>query len=220
MKDAPMETNDLYAALLHEMKNNLALLTMTLGSIPYCGKPEHDAPLDDARLLGQTTSDRLMQALFIYKSGKSGVVLNAVDAYSPEDFIQELAQHTRSFRKTLDVSTQVDDNVPAIWFFDRNMLEMALINAVHNSVSYARTRIQIRASLLDGMLAISVRDDSDGYPDHILDAVAKDQPLQTNGTGLGLRFARLIANAHQNKGRVGDLRLYNENGAVFEIRVP
>jgi signal transduction histidine kinase len=215
-----MEDDDLYAALLHEMKNNLVLLTMTLDNIPHCGPEAHDEPLDAARLLAQRTSDRLMQALLIYKNSKDGVILNAVDAYSPADFIQELVRHTRSLKASLTVTAQIDDDVPAIWFFDRNMLEMALVNAIHNSIAYSRQELLIRASVRDGMLAISVHDDSDGYPAHILEAVAEDRPLQSNGTGLGLRFATLIARAHQNEGRSGDIRLYNDNGAVFEISVP
>jgi signal transduction histidine kinase len=215
-----MQDNDLYAALLHEMKNNLVLLTMTLDGIPHIGQEGHDASLDSARLLGQRTSERLMQALLIYKSDQGRMVLNAVDAYVIEDFLNELAQHTRSLKGALDVSVEIDADVPAFWFFDRNMMEMALINAVHNSVMYARRQIRIRACLRDGMLAFIVHDDSDGYPAHILDAVAEGLSVQSNGTGLGLRFARLIAEAHQNEGRSGEIRLFNDNGAVFEVRVP
>ena len=71
-----------------------------------------------------------------------------------------------------------------------------------------------------GMLCLAVEDDSDGYPPHILQAVAEDRPLNSSGTGLGLRFASLIAKAHENEGRRGTLSLRNQNGAVFEIRVP
>lgn len=215
-----MEARDLYAALLHEMKNNLVLLTLTLDNIPHDGTKEHDGPLDEARLLGQRVSERLMQALFLYKSEQGGITLNAVDAYSPHDLLDELAVQMRSLNRNLMVDVVVDDDVPPFWFFDRNMLEMALVNALHNSLSYARKQVELRARLREGMLAIGVRDDSDGYPAHILEAVAEDRPLQSNGTGLGLRFARLIAQAHHNEGRIGELRLYNENGAVFEISVP
>lgn len=215
-----MEYDDLYAALLHEMKNNLALLTMSLDNIPACGDEHHDRQLAAARMLGQKTADRLTQTLLIYKSTKGDIVLSAVDAHSPEDFVHELAQQTRSFNRKLEVTAQVEADVPAIWFFDRNMLEMALLNAIHNSVNYARQRVEIRAGLRDGMLAISIRDDSGGYPAHIMAAVTEGKPLQSEGTGLGLRFARLIAEAHRNDGRAGELRLYNEDGAVFEIRVP
>lgn len=215
-----MEEQDLYAALLHEMKNNLVLLTMTLDSVPRTGDELHDSKLDEARMLGQRVSERLMQSLFLYKGERGGVILNAIDAYCPADMLEEIALQARSLNKHLEVAVEVEPDVPSFWFYDRNMLEMALINALHNSLNYARKRVGIRAAVRDGMLAISVRDDSEGYPPHILEAVAEGRTLQSNGTGLGLRFARLIAEAHKNGGRVGQLRLYNEGGAVFEISVP
>lgn len=215
-----LEQQDLYAALLHEMKNHLVLMSITLERIPHNGKEVHDQPLDEVRLLCQRASERLMQALFIYKNDKDGPMLNAVDAYSTEDFIEEMAVQARSLRSQLHVESDIAADVPAIWFFDRNMLEMALINALHNSVAYARERISISARVEDGMLCIAIKDDSEGYPVHILDAQAMDRPLQSSGTGLGLRFASMIAKAHVNNGRQGKLLLFNEGGAVFEIRVP
>lgn len=219
MSELP-DRQDLYAALLHEMKNHLVLMAMTLGRVPTTGAPEHDQPLNEVRLLCQRASERLMQALFIYRTDQGGELLNAVDAYSTEDFIEEMAIQARALRSDLEVVTEIDPSVPAIWFFDRNMLEMALMNALHNSLSYARQRLQIRARVEAGMLCIAIQDDSDGYPEHILNAVAEDKPLTSTGTGLGLRFARMIARAHSNDGRTGALSLYNQDGAVFEIRLP
>lgn len=215
-----LESQDLYAALLHEMKNNLVLMTITMERIPCTGDADHDSPLEEARRLCQRVSERLMQALMIYKCDIGGMVLNAVDAYSTEDFVAEMAMRVRHMQNTLEVVALVEPDVPAIWFFDRNMLELALINAIHNSVAYARSRIRIRAHVVDDMLCIAVEDDSDGYPPHILAAVAEDRPLNSNGTGLGLRFASLIAKAHEKDGRRGRLALSNEGGAVFEIRLP
>lgn len=215
-----LEQEDLYAALLHEMKNHLVLMSITLDRVHHVGDAEHDQPLDEVRLLCQRASERLMQALFIYKNEKGGTLLNAVDAYSTEDFVSEMAIQAKSLRSQLCVETEIAPDVPPIWFFDRNMLEMALINALHNSISYARERIRIVARINDGMFCIAVEDDSDGYPPHILKSVEDDKPLSTSGTGLGLRFANLIAKAHVNHGRRGSLSLRNQNGAVFEIRVP
>jgi signal transduction histidine kinase len=211
---------DLYAALLHEMKNNLVLMAITLDRVPHIGDDVHDQPLDEVRLLCQRTSERLMQALLVYKNDSGGTLLNAVDAYSTEDFLSEMAIHVKSLRARLNVEVKISPEVPAIWFFDRNMLEMALLNALHNSVAYAREYIRISARLDEGLLCIAIEDDSDGYPAHILAAVANDQPLSSNGTGLGLRFSNLIAKAHINHGRCGELRLRNAAGAVFEICVP
>lgn len=215
-----LEHQDLYAALLHEMKNNLVLMAMTMERVPHTQAAEHDQPLDEVRLLCQRVSERLMQALMVYKNDRGGMVLNAVDAYSPEDFVAAMATQARYLLTPLQIDTVVDPDVPAIWFFDRNMLAMALINAIHNSITYARSRICINARVEDGMLCLAVEDDSDGYPPHILQAVAEDRPLNSNGTGLGLRFASLIAKAHENNGRRGSLSLRNRGGSVFEIRVP
>ncbi len=215
-----MEQQDLYAALLHEMKNHLVLMAITLDRVPHVGDAAHDQPLDEVRLLCQRASERLMQALLIYKNDQGGTLLNAVDAYSTEDFVAELAVQARSLRSQLQVDTEIAAGVPAIWFFDRNMLEMALMNALHNSVAYARQRIRIAARVEEGMLCIAIEDDSEGYPAHILQAVAEDKPLSSSGTGLGLRFASLIAKSHVNNGRSGMLRLTNRDGAVFELRVP
>jgi len=215
-----LEEQDLYAALLHEMKNTLVLMSITLDRVPHTHDKSHDDPLDETRLLCQRTSERLMQALLIYKSGQGGPLLNAIDAYSTEDFIEEMAIQARSLRADLNVTTTIADDVPAIWFFDRNMLELALINALHNSISYTREQVRISARIEDGMLCIAIQDDSDGYPQHILDAVSQGKPLSSSGTGLGLRVSSMIAKSHINHGRTGQLRLRNENGAVFEICVP
>ncbi|HNA29873.1 MAG TPA: ATP-binding protein [Thiobacillaceae bacterium] len=215
-----LEQQDLYAALLHEMKNNLVLMSITLDRVPHCGSEDHDKPLDEVRLLCQRASERLMQALFIYKNQLGGPLLNAIDAYSVEDFVAEMALQADSLRSQLRIETEIGAEVPPIWFFDRNMLSMALINALHNSVAYARERIRIRVRVEDGMLCVAIKDDSDGYPPHILKTVEEDKPLTSNGTGLGLRFASIIAKAHTNNGRRGRLCLRNEGGAVFEIQVP
>jgi K+-sensing histidine kinase KdpD len=111
--------------------------------------------------------------------------------------------------------------VPDLWFFDRALVEMAMINAIHNSLSHARSVIRIEADMVDGCLAFTVRDDSAGYPDtHPGQRIGGDESYSSRGTGLGLMFARMIAEAHENQGRIGELRLNNDNGAVFRFMLP
>jgi hypothetical protein len=47
------DSTDLYAALIHELKNDLGLLSMTLESIQLQGDTTHDEPVDAARMLCQ-----------------------------------------------------------------------------------------------------------------------------------------------------------------------
>ena len=214
------DSTDMYAALMHELKNNLGLLTMTLDAIPLRGDKEHDGYLDNARLLCQRSIDRLQQALLIYKASNKELH-PVVDAYPPQDMLRELRDTAHSLaRERLVIDTLVGDQVPELWFFDRSLVEMAMINAIHNSLAHARSAIRIEADMVDGCLAFSVRDDSAGYPQSILDCGSGGMICSSSGTGLGLKFARLIAEAHENQGRFGELRLFNENGAVFQLLLP
>ena len=216
-----LESKDLYAALMHELKNNLGLLGMTVDGIPLTGQPEHDQVVDEARLLCQRVVDRLQQALLVYKA-QDQAIQPTVDAYSPRDLADELRDTAASLaRNRLEVDVQVAEDVPAIWFFDRNLVEMALINAIHNSLGYAKGRIRIGLAQREGYLDLCVWDDSDGFPQHVLEAFAERKPYRSTGTGLGLQFAQLVAEAHENKGRLGELRLSNKDGgALFSLRLP
>lgn len=211
---------DFYAALIHELKNNLGLLSMTIERIPMQNEPVHDATLDAARLLCQGVVDRLQQALLVYKAANQPIH-PAIDAYSPHDLVHEIRDRTVALsRGRLRVEASLAPDVPAIWFFDRDLTEMALINAIQNSLTHARSSIRIEAGRVDGGLALVVRDDSEGYPDHVLTSVAANTPYRATGTGLGLQFARMIAQSHDNMGRLGELRLYNDQGAVFCLLLP
>ena len=214
------DESDLYAALIHELKNNLVLLTMTLDGIPHTQAVEHDKPLDDSRLLCQRVIERLQQALLLYKHANENFT-PSIDAHSPQDFLRELRMATDSLAGgRIKVSCRMGDDVPPLWFFDRHLVEMAMLNGIHNSMFYARSAVEISVSVEDGQLCFAVKDDSDGYPEHILDCVRNDTACRGSGTGLGLQFAKLIAAAHVNKGRAGSLRLSNDQGAVFSILLP
>ena len=211
---------DLYAALIHELKNNLGLLSMTIESIPMQGEPAHDDTVDASRLLCQGVVDRLQQALLIYKAINQQIH-PAIDAYSPHDLVQEIKDRTAALsRGRLRIEATLAPDVPAIWFLDRDLTEMALINAIQNSLIYAHSSIRIEASMAEGCLALTVRDDSEGYPEHVLTSVATNTPYRAAGTGLGLQFAKLIAQSHDNQGRLGELRLHNDQGAVFSLLLP
>lgn len=214
------EGTDFYAALIHELKNSLSLLSMTIDTIPAQGDPAFDEPVDSSRLLCQDVVDRLQQALLIYKAANQQIHPN-IDAYSPHDLVDAINARAETLSHgRLRIESEIGPDVPAIWFFDRDLIEMALINAIQNSLNYAHTKVVIEASLIEGCLALIVRDDSEGYPDHVLDSVATNTAYRATGTGLGLQFSRLIAHSHDNQGRSGELRLYNDQGAVFCLLLP
>lgn len=215
-----LDDTDFYAALIHELKNNLGLLAMTLERIPAQNESVHDESVDAARLLCQGVIGRLQQALFIYKADHQKMQ-PAINAYSPHDLLHEIRDQAVALsRGHLKIEVEINPDVPAIWFLDRDLIEMALINAIQNSLAYARSSIRIQADMVDACLALTVRDDSDGYPEHILSSVENNTPYRSTGTGLGLQFARMIVQSHDNQGRTGELRLHNDQGAVFCLVLP
>lgn len=214
------EDQDFYAALIHELKNDLILLSMTIESIPATGETAQDQPIEAARLHCQQVVDRLQQALLVYKATQKSFHPR-IDAYSPYELMASIAARAHTLaHDRIDVTLDVDPDTPAIWFFDRGLLEMALMNAVQNSLRYARTAIRLRLAIEGGALALCVHDDSTGYPEHVLASVAADEPCHATGTGLGLKFSRLIAASHDNAGRTGTLRLCNDSGAAFCLLIP
>lgn len=213
-------STDFYAALIHELKNNLGVLSMTLERIPLQGETGHDMAVVTARQMCEGVVDRLHQALLVYKS-ETHPISPTLDAYSPHDLVQQIEARANALaRGHFRVETAIAEGLPALWFFDRDLIEMALINAIHNALAYARSTIRIEADIKEDCLALSVRDDSSGYPEHILAGPADGGAYPTTGTGLGLQFARLIAQSHDNRGRTGELRLHNDAGAVFCLLLP
>ena len=211
---------DLYAALIHELKNSLGVLSMTLERIPLQGETEHDVAVVAARQLCEGVVDRLHQALLIYKAENQQIHLT-LDAYSPHDLVHQIEARANALaRGRFRIEVAIAEDLPVLWFFDRDLVEMALINAIHNALAYARSTIRIEADVEAGCLVLRVCDDSPGYPEHILAGPADGGVYPATGTGLGLQFSRLIAQSHDNRGRSGELRLYNDTGAVFCLLLP
>ena len=83
------DSTDMHAALMHELKNNLGQLAMTLDGMPWLDIPEHDTKLDEARLICQRSVERLQQALLVYKAERQALH-PVIDAHSPLDLLCEL----------------------------------------------------------------------------------------------------------------------------------
>jgi signal transduction histidine kinase len=208
----------LMASEFHELKNQLGQLTLMLDEQGN-KTPELAEHLNAPRLLCQRIVDRLVQVLTLYKSGQQQLSPN-LQALSPGDFVEQIAAQASSLSGgRVRIVTRLEQ-APPFWFFDRYLTEIALLNAVHNALQYARDTIEISAEDVDGGLRLQVRDDSDGYPAHLLEHQAQAPAEHASGTGLGLYFAHAIAEAHENQGRIGRLTLSNDAGAVFSLWLP
>lgn len=222
-----METTEqlggvLLASAVHEVKNILSQAVLLLDRNDcecQCAQ--------ETRLPVVRAANRLTQALMLYRFGEEGAIHE--DSLSPQDFLEDIGLEARLLN-TRQIKIDLVGYVRApFWFFDRHATEIAVLSAVHNAFANAREAIRVSASEIDGYLVFSVEDDGEGYPKAILDCHARhlrDMPCgrpSARGTGLGLRFADLVARAHRDpKGRLGGIRLGRSDlgGARFEMWLP
>ena len=105
---------------------------------------------------------------------------------------------------------------------DLDKIDRVIMNIVSNAMKYSRTKVTLElCAPADGEFAIKVSDDGTGVPnderERIFDTyyqISGDDVAATLGTGLGLAYAKLIANAHH-----GSIVVDNNasGGATFTI---
>jgi len=220
MDDAPTEFDlaTLAATEFHELKNQISELTFALDEVGS-RHPEAAPDLIRLRLDCRSIMERLVEILTLYKSGQQGLRLN-VEAHSPSELIEELVADCRGLAKNGVMIEAKTDKAPPFAFFDRYLIHIAMLNAMHNALRFAKARIAVGVEAQADGLNFYVRDDSEGYPAHILENQGRRPGRSSTGTGLGLFFAQTIARAHVNGDRRGELRLENRDGACFNLWLP
>ena len=176
---------------------------------------------------GKRVNDDLVGLLAIYRINKQQYAAN-IDEYNVFDFLQEnLEQHAtmieyRNIDKTLHCDAELN------WFFDQDLLKGVISNVINNLYKYTQNKLEIVVEKQDRYLAIRIKDNGPGYPQHML-IDAEQQKQQKNicfenaNTGLGLYFSDLVAKLHKNKGRSGYITTTNDGingGGCFSIYLP
>jgi hypothetical protein len=88
------DLNDLIAAEVHELKNQLGQLTLSLDELA-AERDDLAAPLHEPRHVCHIVGDSLVRILTLYKSQRAQISLN-IEAHSPCNFIEELKAESDS----------------------------------------------------------------------------------------------------------------------------
>jgi signal transduction histidine kinase len=202
--------NDLYAAVVHDVKNQLAELSLRLGA---------RADAQQEMVIAMNASRRLSEMLLMHRQVNAQLTVNA-DSVDAADFLAIVAAEYRELFPGLKIELDTAA-APAMAFFDDALVRMALANAVHNACRAARSTVRLAAYEQDKMLVLEVADDGTGYPEEMLkDGGAEPSAVSGRGTGLGLYLARKIAELHRLQETHGRVELSNAGGAVFRMFLP
>lgn len=231
----PLDMSTFVTAAAHDMKNSISVIAALLEdalremddssvitpSAAAVRSVTHQALYETQRVNGH-----LIQIMAIYK------IDQGLYPFDPEvielgQFLEEAAARVRPLASIKGVSVEVlVDAHAGEGFFDRELIFSVIVQSLFNAIKYTRTRIQLLATLRNEQLEIRIEDDGAGFPAFMLEhGFAKRSTIntRTGSTGLGLYFARQVAQLHRNGEYEGSTHLTNGGilgGGCFLLTLP
>jgi signal transduction histidine kinase len=204
------EVNDMYAVVVHDVKNQLAELALLLNT-------RGDAQQEMG--IAMNAARRLSELLLVQRHDAEMLEVN-IDSADPADTLNMLVAEYRDLFPNINLSVDVTE-APGFGFFDDALVRLALANAVHNACRFAKSKVRLTARKDGAMLVFEIADDGPGFPVEMLE---RDGNLPArasmHGTGMGLYLARKIACMHTLDGQQGRIELVNRDGGVFRMILP
>jgi signal transduction histidine kinase len=218
------------ASTVHDMKNSLSLVIAQLEQIS-----EHIEETEDKKIVStlRYESSRinlsLMQMLALYKLDKDQLNVRSVEV-ELIDFIEDCVAAQMPLAKNSNIELEIDCDELLVWFFDPDLVSIAINNIIGNSIRYTKSTVKIsvrqdHSSSHKGLI-IEISDDGSGYPEiMLLDPEIYINTLNhsTGSTGLGIFFSATIAAMHIQNGISGHISLDNKNswnGGRFQLFLP
>jgi signal transduction histidine kinase len=192
--------------VVHDLKNELGALEAALEQL--AADPNREAAVAAHR---QCRDLRHRMVTFLTLYGADGALHAHCEDESPTGLLESLVARQDGTHPGIALVTEVAPELPAFWYFDRQLVLMALDAAVHNALGFARRQVTLRVRAEAGHLVFSVQDDGGG--------LGHSKPADPFATGLGTALCRTVARAHGTRRADGGVRLFNQpqGGACFEL---
>lgn len=208
----------LIAGAIHDAKNGLNLLNTWLEE---ARRTAPSTAIDEARAVAARVSAQLVELLALYRAGENNLRL-AIEDHDLMDFCAEVTNEVilpPGSAVRIDSETSAAATIGA-WAFDAYQVKLVLQEALRNAVRHGTRRVRFAvATQMGGGLRFTISDDGPGFPQEVLDGEAR--AMDSDSSGIGLVFARLIASRHATPGgRHGRIELSNDGGAVFALVLP
>ncbi len=206
-------SSQLDAAVIHDVKNRLAILAGELSRLNALDMPpelRRHATIADEQVRHITR--KLVEYLTLRRAADPGGLRADSREDTPALLLEELRDDAVALagaRMEIVLDTAA---APDFWFYDRYLVLLALDSALYNALRFAGTRVTLGITPKQDGICFFVRDDGPGV----------QTTPGSHSTGLGLRVCEAVAQAHRNKGVHGHSVLRNDpaGGAIFELHLP
>ncbi len=218
---------DILASIIHDMKNSLGMVINRLDEVvdELPVNMNESSKIAAIQHEAKRLNNNLIELLTLYRM-ENERISPVIDEVYVDDFLQEIVVENQSAADSGDVVLSCDCDEELNGYFDECLVHGIINNLIGNALRYTQSKIEISAEEKDGYLVISVEDDGAGFTDEMLEAQEADSVNNDIGDGrtlLGIHFAKMIAQMHHNKDKMGFIKLSNNNklkGGCFSIYLP
>ncbi|MDP3650750.1 MAG: HAMP domain-containing sensor histidine kinase [Rhodoferax sp.] len=222
----PMDMSTFVTAAAHDMKNSIGVIAAFLEDALREMDDHNAASATDTAVRGlthqalyetQRVNCHLVQIMAIYKIDQGHYPFDP-EVLDLNAFAEDAAARVRPLAsiKGIQVEVVTEALEDGEGYFDQELIFSVVVQALFNAIKYTKARICLSISQHGGQIEIRVEDDGAGFPAFMLERGFADRSsinTRTSSTGLGLFFARQVAQLHRNGPHEGTTRL--ENGGAF-----
>ncbi len=219
--------NTIMASSVHDMKNSLSIIINTtelLSSDTRLSRTQHKA-IGLLHIEGERLNNSFIQLLALYRIENKQYSLN-IDSHNVYDCLEEAMLENETLLTYHNIDFEIQSDPDLEWFFDKAMTLGIINTIINNALRHANNKIMLKADSNKTELIINILDDGCGYPNSVLNQNITEQSelnFNNGNTGLGLYFAKVVAEMHTKGKQHGHIELSNDgidHGGKFSIHLP
>ncbi|MDD2798189.1 MAG: sensor histidine kinase KdpD [Bacteroidales bacterium] len=207
----------------HELRTPISVITTAVSNMNdknTASKPESIKQIGEELNSAAMRLNVLVENILDMSRIESGYLSLNLQMYEAGDLLGIVLNELEKEKVPQPINLHIEDNLPMIKI-DINWFKQAIINILHNAVSYTppTSRIDIQVKMNDQhQMEMEIADNGSGVPvdalDKLFEKFYRVPGSKSGGTGLGLTITKAIIDAHN-----GTITATNkpEGGLLFKI---
>jgi signal transduction histidine kinase len=227
MKHEPLDFSTILATSIHDMKNSLAMVLQSIEDLDLADNLTTQQHKSVANFHYQTSriNSTLMQLLALYREKHDELPIH-IEENSVKALLTDVLDKNRLYLNSHHIKIKVDVEENLYGYYDIDLITYLLSDVFVNALRHTKDTVMLTAKQDNGLLVFTVEDNGEGYPDYMLNinelTFSEFKPIKGR-SGLGLIFAKKIAEAHQLNNIKGSINLTNKpnnTGSIFTLNLP